>query len=599
MPESQIARNNSLVKLAFSIYSSPGAYALLLGSGVSRSAEILTGWEVMLDLIQRVGKINGTNNLDNPIQWYREKYGEKPSYDTLLYELSSSSSERRALLSEYFEPKEEDIEEGRRIPQMAHRAIASLVKEGYIKLIITTNFDRLIETALYDIGYHPYVISHESRIRSCPPPAHIQYSCIIFKIHGDYLDNELRNTPEELAVYPDSINQYLDRILDEFGIIACGWSGEYDCALIERLKARCSDAPYPIYVSYRGEKKPAIQELLKIPNTIPIEISDADGFFENLSENVTFLMEHKKGPLTDELLIIRVRKYLSDIKYQIKMWELLNTEVKTVQEKNNKEILKALSKTSFSVRDLMANFEANIQNLEIICMNVAFFGDHSSSPLFRSVIERLMTVQEKGTYNKIVSIQYYPALLIAYISGIILLKDDKFSQLSELLLNPIYYDYNERKPSISIINTRRVFRESAEKQIDYPNAENLYAPVSEYLYHRLKDPLSTFFSNENHYSETFDLFEYLLSLIYIDQIYPDLSKGRIWSPIGRYNWKRESYYNEKIPFFEQKVEQWLHQGENLSLYKKGFFQASPDRLNQCHQGLLQLLKSSKEQWIRI
>ncbi|QXO95903.1 hypothetical protein KSK55_05815 [Methanospirillum purgamenti] len=553
----------------------------------------------MLDLIQRVGKINGEKKLDNPVQWYQEKFGKEPSYDTLLDELTSSQAGRRDLLANYFEPREADIDEGRKIPQAAHRAIASLVKTGYIKIIITTNFDRLIETAVYDIGFHPYVIFHESGIRSCPPPAHIQHSCIIFKIHGDYLDTQLRNTPEELARYPDLINQYLDRIFDEFGLITCGWSGEYDCAIIERLKARRSDSPYPIYVSSRGKKKPAIQELLKIPNTIPVEISDADDFFEKLSENVTFLMEHNKEPLTDELLVIRVRKYLSDTKNQIKLWELLNTEVKSVQEKNNNEILRAISKTSFTVKDLMAHFETNIKNLEIICMNVAFFGDQSYSPFFRSIIEQLMTVQEKGWYNKLVSLQYYPALLIAYISGIILLKDDKFSQLSELLLNPICYDYNERKPSISIINTRTVFRDSAEKQIDYPNAENLYAPVSEYLYHRLKDPLSTFFSNENHYSETFDLFEYLLSLIYIDQIYPDLSKGRIWSPIGRYNWKRESYYNEKTPFFEQKVEQWLHQGENLSLFKEGFFQASPERLNQCHQGLLLLLKSSKEQWIRI
>jgi len=42
-----------MVSLAFSLRASPGVYALLFGSGVSRSASIPTGWEVVLDLIRR------------------------------------------------------------------------------------------------------------------------------------------------------------------------------------------------------------------------------------------------------------------------------------------------------------------------------------------------------------------------------------------------------------------------------------------------------------------------------------------------------------------------------------------------------------------
>lgn len=40
-----------LTTLAFSMYSNKGAYALLLGSGISRSAHIPTGWEVETNLI--------------------------------------------------------------------------------------------------------------------------------------------------------------------------------------------------------------------------------------------------------------------------------------------------------------------------------------------------------------------------------------------------------------------------------------------------------------------------------------------------------------------------------------------------------------------
>ena len=40
-----------LTTLAFSMYSNKGAYALLLGSGISRSAHIPTGWEIESCLI--------------------------------------------------------------------------------------------------------------------------------------------------------------------------------------------------------------------------------------------------------------------------------------------------------------------------------------------------------------------------------------------------------------------------------------------------------------------------------------------------------------------------------------------------------------------
>ena len=40
---------DTITKLAFTIHSSPGIYALLLGSGISRDAGIPTGWMITLD----------------------------------------------------------------------------------------------------------------------------------------------------------------------------------------------------------------------------------------------------------------------------------------------------------------------------------------------------------------------------------------------------------------------------------------------------------------------------------------------------------------------------------------------------------------------
>lgn len=48
-----------LTSLAFSVYSGEGVYALLLGSGLSRAAQIPTGWEGLLDLIRNIAAVEG------------------------------------------------------------------------------------------------------------------------------------------------------------------------------------------------------------------------------------------------------------------------------------------------------------------------------------------------------------------------------------------------------------------------------------------------------------------------------------------------------------------------------------------------------------
>ena len=130
-------------------------------------------------------------------------------------------------------PNDREREEGEKQPTAAHRAIASLVARGFIKVILTTNFDRLVETALTDEGVVPTILSSPDQVQGALPLIHTQ--CCVFKVHGDYRDTRIRNTPAELDQYPPEFDQLLDRIFDEFGLIVCGWSAEWDGALRSAL----------------------------------------------------------------------------------------------------------------------------------------------------------------------------------------------------------------------------------------------------------------------------------------------------------------------------------------------------------------------------
>ena len=59
------------VRLALALSSSRGAYAALLGSGLSAAAGIPTGRQIVADLIAKVAALEGTELGDDPFAWYR------------------------------------------------------------------------------------------------------------------------------------------------------------------------------------------------------------------------------------------------------------------------------------------------------------------------------------------------------------------------------------------------------------------------------------------------------------------------------------------------------------------------------------------------
>ena len=102
--------------LAFSIQANRGVYALLIGSGVSHAAQIPTGWDITLDLIRKLAAASGESAEPDPELWYREKYDEAPDYSKLIDGLAKTQTERQQLLRPYFEPNEEEREEGAKQP---------------------------------------------------------------------------------------------------------------------------------------------------------------------------------------------------------------------------------------------------------------------------------------------------------------------------------------------------------------------------------------------------------------------------------------------------------------------------------------------------
>jgi SIR2-like domain len=430
--------SDPLTQLAFALYENKGVFAVLLGSGLSRAAEIPTGWEITLDLIRRVALAQGIEEQPDWAAWYRERTGQEPDYSALLEELASSPEERRSILHNYIEPTEEDQEEGRKIPTAAHHAIADLVRGGYIRVIITTNFDRLMENALREHSVEPTIVASVDALAGAEPMTHS--ACYLLKLHGDYKDARILNTEAELGGYPAQYDSLLDRILYEHGLIVCGWSGEWDHALRAAF-LRAPNRRYSVYWAARGKLGDGAEELVRHRRARVIPIADADGFFSTLRQRVETLEQSQRqapGRQREALL--------AKPEYRIQLDELLTQETDRVLAQLDSADFALPAQWDQAVfRARVRKYESVTEALASITGVLGRWGDGSELPLVLEVIRSLYAQAEKvGGGLTFFNIRSYPAVLVFTAYGFGLTRAGRWGALHRLFDAVIDRQYRER-----------------------------------------------------------------------------------------------------------------------------------------------------------
>lgn len=272
------------VSLATAIQAAPGVYAVVVGSGMSSAAGVPTGWRVVQDLIRKIALAEGVDPAtveEDPEQWWAAQGRPEPRYDTLLSALAPTDAARQALLRRYFETRPDGSQLQ---PTDGHHALAALVASGRVRVILTTNFDRLIERALDQAGIAPQVISTASAVTGMTPLAHT--SATVIKLHGDYMSLGLRNTPDELATYPEDFKSLLDRVVDEYGLVVVGWSAEYDTALVDTMEASPARR-YPTYwATFQGSVSEPARRLVAQRKACVIDTAGSDEFLGDIVQKI-------------------------------------------------------------------------------------------------------------------------------------------------------------------------------------------------------------------------------------------------------------------------------------------------------------------------
>lgn len=505
-----------LTTLALSVYSNKGAYILLLGSGISRSAHIPTGWEVESCLIERIAATQGIFNEEDWHQWYINQYGKEANYSDLLGQMVNTSTERVRLMQGFFEPTDEERNIGWKVPTKAHRAIAQLMSEGYIKVVITTNFDRLLETSLEEIGVHPQVIRNESDWNTATPIIHSKEPTII-KINGDYLDCQFRNTSEELDDYPQSLKEHLHSIFVDFGLITCGWSAKWDKGLIDIIMTS-RQSRYTSFFTEIGTFSEELQKLAETRDGELMHITGADQMFMSLQDQVLALEKvNVSKNMSHDLFIARVKKYLSSENYAIDFADLVESmgqkAYDTIQEHAHYNF--SLSVSAFQ-QYIQIHKEAVAPLIETFILT-ARWGKTEHIALFKDVLIRLCLRPFENGRMETGKTSYIHALAVETLFnaiGVACVKYKRFAELEDILSIKI--------PPFNILGTHscKLLSIVGMTHWEYSlwNAllqQNYYYPRSMFF----KDILSLFFKDvfyaESEYENYFYIWEQLLSLSYV------------------------------------------------------------------------------------
>lgn len=524
-------RLDAVLTLAHAIYSGKGTYAVLLGSGVSRSARIPTGWDVTLELARRIAVLEGEDAGANPAEWYTAKYGAEPDYSQLLERLAPTTAERRRLLQEFFEPSAQEREEGAKLPTRAHRAVARLVARGLVRVILTTNFDRLMETALKDEGVEPTVISTPDAAEGAAPLVHQR--CVLVKLHGDYLDERVKNTEPELSSYDPRMDAYLDRVLDEFGVIACGWSGEWDPALRAAFE-RCKSRRYSTWWASVGTPGPRATKLITLRGAEVIRIAGADEFFDSVEQKTESLEAlQSPAPLSVATAVAAVKRYIAEDRYRVRFEDLLLEEVN--QFRRGRRGRFPLGGGPTPTESLVAARVRAMDSDTEILRSVFFHACRLASPaqfppLTRALSLLAPTERPEGMAWTIwTSLAAYPMSAVLYAGCLGALAAENWELLRVLTTLRFRQDDRERV-SCDDLSATRALSDAAGAL--FPG-QRKHTPASDH-YAQLLVPLADGVSIDP--DLLFDGVEVVMALAYLDTV-RDLSSPPIWMPPGRFSWR--------------------------------------------------------------
>ena len=167
--------------------------------------------------------------------------GDPEQYAALFERVYPDPSDRAGLI--------EELVAGAR-PNFGHYALAALMAADAARVVITTNFDDLVEQAAREVLDSPLVEPRRPLTVASPDDADAAGRALVrsrwplvIKLHGDFRSVQLKNAPAELRGQNQKLADALRTVCKQSGLIVSGYSGR-DSSVMQVLTDSL-DSPHP------------------------------------------------------------------------------------------------------------------------------------------------------------------------------------------------------------------------------------------------------------------------------------------------------------------------------------------------------------------
>jgi hypothetical protein len=268
--------------LVSAIGDKKGSFCIFLGAGAAKSSGLALGNELR-DII--LEKIYGSSNSELK---FREEFGARTSKEQEI----TLEMVIQALRSRFGNKAHEfltNFMNGGKIPSQGYWALVNLVANGFFRVILTTNFDEIMETALNEgLGRTGCIrICTSDDFKSFEPQKNPNLPQII-KFHGTYtLPSTLVASWADIQKLPSIKSEFLNYYSLYFHVIFVGYSGRDPDIRKTLLKASVSKRMKIFWVSPNDLEKAAVEVLGWFDSENNHIRMTSDDFFIELEDRLT------------------------------------------------------------------------------------------------------------------------------------------------------------------------------------------------------------------------------------------------------------------------------------------------------------------------
>ncbi len=239
-----------------------------------------------------------------------------------------------------------------RKPSLGHLCLVTLMLNGYVKNVWTTNFDSLVESAINTLSPAQAYKVHSSANQADASMTGDETFLKIYKLHGDYRYDRIKNTTEELQKLEELICRKFVENTNHKGLIIIGYSGS-DKSIMLSLDKIIPDLKYGlVWMVRKGEKindevKELMERACKLNEASSIvEIEGFDEFLYECYKTLTYPNEIIEEYIRN-LLIEKTRLELQENIYR----NMKDSKIYQSSYRNSDFTLKLRSRMELPPRD--------------------------------------------------------------------------------------------------------------------------------------------------------------------------------------------------------------------------------------------------------